>query len=184
MTSDPPPRARPDRPARRSLARPPARQRQAFPTRVIRMVVALPGRRPDRRDRAHRRAGARQVARPERDRRERRRRVRRGRHARGRPKAEPDGHTIMFGNNQTHGNNMFLLQGAGLRRGQGFRAARRRRRLRARLRGAEQPRRRSRSRSWSSWRGRIRASSTTARPASAPARTSRPSCSWCAPASG
>lgn len=27
--------------------------------------------------------------------------------------AEPDGHTIMFGNNQTHGNNMFLLKEPG-----------------------------------------------------------------------
>jgi len=28
-------------------------------------------------------------------------------------KAEPDGHTIIFGNNQTHGNNMFLLKEPG-----------------------------------------------------------------------
>jgi tripartite-type tricarboxylate transporter receptor subunit TctC len=28
-------------------------------------------------------------------------------------KAEPDGHTIVFGNNQTHGNNMFLLKEPG-----------------------------------------------------------------------
>src|SRR3712207_1264229 len=28
-------------------------------------------------------------------------------------KAEPDGYTIMFGNNQTHGNNMFLLKEPG-----------------------------------------------------------------------
>lgn len=28
-------------------------------------------------------------------------------------KAEPDGHTIVFGNNQTHGNNMFLLKDPG-----------------------------------------------------------------------
>ena len=27
--------------------------------------------------------------------------------------AEPDGHTIVFGNNQTHGNNMFLLKEPG-----------------------------------------------------------------------
>ena len=28
-------------------------------------------------------------------------------------KAEPDGYTIVFGNNQTHGNNMFLLKDPG-----------------------------------------------------------------------
>ena len=28
-------------------------------------------------------------------------------------KAEPDGYTIVFGNNQTHGNNMFLLTNPG-----------------------------------------------------------------------
>ena len=28
-------------------------------------------------------------------------------------KAEPDGHTITFGNNQTHGNNMFMLKDPG-----------------------------------------------------------------------
>src|SRR5688572_14641465 len=28
-------------------------------------------------------------------------------------RAEPDGHTITFGNNQTHGNNMFLLKDPG-----------------------------------------------------------------------
>jgi tripartite-type tricarboxylate transporter receptor subunit TctC len=28
-------------------------------------------------------------------------------------KADPDGHTIVFGNNQTHGNNMFLLKEPG-----------------------------------------------------------------------
>ena len=54
-------------------------------------------------------------------------------------KAEPDGYTIVFGNNQTHGNNMFLLKEPGLRRDQGLRAARRRRRVRACLRGQQQP---------------------------------------------
>jgi tripartite-type tricarboxylate transporter receptor subunit TctC len=32
---------------------------------------------------------------------------------RGVARAEPDGHTIVFGNNQTHGNNMFLLKEPG-----------------------------------------------------------------------
>ncbi|WP_188311957.1 Bug family tripartite tricarboxylate transporter substrate binding protein [Salinarimonas soli] len=32
---------------------------------------------------------------------------------RGVAKAEPDGHTITFGNNQTHGNNMFLMKDPG-----------------------------------------------------------------------
>jgi tripartite-type tricarboxylate transporter receptor subunit TctC len=32
---------------------------------------------------------------------------------RGVARAEPDGHTITFGNNQTHGNNMFLLKEPG-----------------------------------------------------------------------
>ena len=91
-------------------------------------------------------------------------------------KAEPDGYTIVFGNNQTHGNNMFLLKEPGYDAVKDF----------APLAGAgafehvfvvknELPVKSIPS--WSSSPRRTPASSITARPASAPARTSRPSCS-------
>ena len=98
-------------------------------------------------------------------------------------RAEPDGHMLVLGTNQTHATNQSLIKNCPYDAVQGFRAGRRHRRHAARAGGAQEPRRRERRRGRRDGEGQARAASPSARSATAPARISRANCSRPRPAS-